>query len=135
MAEYTENEKQTMRAGAFGAVILVSKADPGAMDMIKESFAASKALAGAPGEMKDVFKGRPSMPKGNPADVEGGILADLTSSIAAISAKNPAQLDAYRQTVLDACTKAAEAAGGVSDRETAAMTKVKSAMGVGPQPA
>jgi len=132
---YTEDEKNTMRTGAFGAVMLVSRAEPGMMDSIKESFAASRALSRAPGEMQDVFKGMPKMPKGDRRQLEAGILADLTSSVAAISAKNPAQLDAFRQAVVDACTRAADAAGGISPAEVAALMKVKSAMGIGPQPA
>jgi hypothetical protein len=133
MAEYTDSEKKQLRGAAFGAVYLVAQADPGMIDMLKESFAASKALAKAPGEMKAVFQGggMPKMPKGDPASMESAILAGLQSSVATISAKDPAQLDAYRQTVLDACTSAAESAGGgVNAAETAALSKVKGALGV-----
>jgi hypothetical protein len=134
MAEYTDPEKQQMRSAAFGAVFLVSQADPGMFDMIKESFAASKALAKAPGEMQAVFKGMsvPKMPKGDPSQIEAAVLSDLSSSVATISAKDPAQLNAYRQTVLDACTSAAEAAGGgVDPNETQVLSKVMSALGIG----
>jgi hypothetical protein len=134
MADYTDVEKQQMRNAAFGAVFLVSQADPGMFDMIKESFAASKALSKAPGEMQAVFKGMsmPKVPKGDPSQVESAVLADLSSSIATISAKDPAQLDAYRQTVLEACTSAAEAGGGgVDPNETAVLSKVMSALGIG----
>ncbi|HEY2794175.1 MAG TPA: hypothetical protein VGJ28_17550 [Micromonosporaceae bacterium] len=133
MAEYTDPEKQQMRDAAFGAVFLVSQADPGMFDMIKESFAASKALAKAPTEMQAVFKGMsiPKMPKGDPAQVEGAVLSNLSASVATISAKDPAQLNAYRQTVLDACTSAAEAGGGgVDPNETQVLSKVMSALGI-----
>lgn len=133
MAEYTDDEKKQMRTAAFGAVLLVTKADPGMFDMIKESFAASKALAKAPGSMQSVFKSAslPKMPKGDAAQVESAVLADLTSSVAVISAKAPADLDAYRHTVLDACTSAAESAGGgVVPAETAVLSKVMSALGL-----
>jgi hypothetical protein len=131
MADYTDDELQKMRSGAFGAVFLVSKADPGMFDMIKESFAASKALAKAPGDMQSVFKGMPKLPKGDAAQMEGTVLSDLSSSVAAISAKDPEQLNAYRQTVLDACTSAAEAAGGgVNPAETATLSKVMTALGL-----
>ena len=42
--QLTAEEKSTLKMAAFGAVYLVSHADPGAFDMIKESFAASRAL-------------------------------------------------------------------------------------------
>jgi len=41
----SDEEKTTVRNAAFGAVYLVSNADPGVFSMIKESFAASAALA------------------------------------------------------------------------------------------
>lgn len=133
MADYTDDEKKQMRTAAFGAVFLVSQADPGMIDMIKESFAASKAINKATGDMQAVFKGggMPKMPKGSPAEMEQAILAGLQSSVAAISSKEPADLDAYRHVVLDACTSAAEAAGGgVNPDETAALSKVMGALGM-----
>jgi hypothetical protein len=134
MAEFTDDEKQQMRTAAFGAVFLVSKADPGMFDMIKESFAASKALAKAPGSMQSIFKGGglPKMPKGDASQIEHEVLAQLSSSVAVISAKDPADLNAYRQTVLDACTSAAETGGGgVAPAETAVLGKVMTALGMG----
>ena len=133
MADYTDDEKQQMRSAAFGAVFLVSKADPGMFDTIKESFAASKAIAKAPADMQAIFKGGgiPKMPKGNASDMESAILTGLQSSVAAISAKQPADLDSYRHVVLDACTSAAETAGGgVSPTETAALSKIMGALGM-----
>ncbi len=133
MADFTDEEKQQMRTAAFGAVFLVSQADPGMFDMIKESFAASKSLAKAPGSMQAVFKGGglPKMPKGDAAQIEQQVLAQLSSSVAVISAKDPGDLNAYRQTVLDACTSAAETAGGgVQPAETAVLGKVMTALGM-----
>jgi hypothetical protein len=134
MADYTDAEKQQMRTAAFGAVFLVSQADPGMLDMVKESFAASKAMSKATGDMQSVFRGGglPKMPKGNKSEMEQSVLSALQSSVAAISAKQPADLDPYRRVVLDACTSAAETAGGgVSPAETTALSKVKGALGMG----
>lgn len=131
MTEFTDDEKSTMRNAAFGAVFLVSSAEPGMFDMIKESFAASKSLSQASGDLQGVFKGMamPKMPKGSPKDIESGVLSELSSSVATLQTKSPEDLDAYRHLVLDACEGAAEAAGGVSAKETDAMSKVKSALG------
>jgi hypothetical protein len=131
---YTDDEKQQMRNAAFGAVFLVSKAEPGMIDMVKESFAASKAMTKATGDMQAVFKGggMPKMPKGDPSQMEQTVLSGLSSSVAAISAKSPQDVDAYRHVVLDACTSAAEAAGGgVNPNETQVLSKVMSALGMG----
>ena len=135
MADYTDDEKQQMRTAAFGAVFLVTKADPGMLDMVKESFAASKAMTKATGDMQAIFKsaGLPEMPKGNGPELEQSVLLGLQSSVAAITAKKPADLDDYRHVVLDACTSAAEAAGGgVSAAETAELSKVRGALGMSP---
>jgi hypothetical protein len=130
---YTDDEKAQMRNAAFGAVFLVSKAEPGMIDMVKESFAASKAMTKATGEMQGVFKsgGMPKIPKGDPSSTEQSVLAGLSSSVQMISTKAPQDVDAYRHVVLDACTSAAEAGGGgVSGTETQMLSKVMSALGM-----
>lgn len=131
MTEFTDDEKQALRNGAFGAVFLVSNADPGMFDMIKESFAASKSFAKASGDLQGVFKGMsmPKVPKGSKDEVESSVLSELSASVATLQAKAPEDIDSYRQVVLEACTNAAEAAKGVTPAETAALSKVKSALG------
>src|SRR4029079_3873576 len=108
MTEYTDSEKQQLRNAAFGAVFLVSHAEPGTMDMIKESMAASKSFAQASGDLQSVFRGMsmPKIPKGNQADVEAGVLSQLSNSVATIGAKAPQDVDPYRRIVMDACNNA-----------------------------
>jgi hypothetical protein len=131
MTDFTDDEKKQLRTAAFGAVFLVSQADPGMLDTIKESFAASKSFAQASGDLQDVFRGMsmPSVPKGSKDQVEQSILGDLSASVATLQTKSPQELDAYRRVVLDACNSAAAAAKGVSPGETAALSKVTSALG------
>jgi hypothetical protein len=133
MTEYSDSEKQQLRNAAFGAVFLVSQADPGMIDMIKESFAASKSFAKASGDLQGVFRGMsmPKIPKGNPQDIETGVLSQLSSSVAAIQAKSPPDVQPYQHIVLDACTNAAEAAKGVTAPETEMLSKVMRALGAG----
>ena len=130
MTDFTDDEKKTLRSAAFGAVFLVSNADPGMFDMIKESFAASKSFARASGDLQNVFRGMsmPSVPKGSKEQVEQGVLAELSASVATLQTKSPSELFSYRHVVLDACTSAAEAAKGVAPEETAALAKVMSAL-------
>ena len=131
MTEYTDTEKQTLRSAAFGAVFLVSSAESGALDMIKESIAASKSFAQASGDMQGVFRGAgmPKMPKGSKADIEAGVLSDLSASVNTLQQKAPTDADAYRRIVMDACTSAAAAAKGVSPPEAAMLGKVQQALG------
>jgi hypothetical protein len=133
MTEFTDAEKRTMRDAAMGAVFLVSKAEPGMIDTVKESFAASKSFATASGDLQGVFKGfsLPKIPKGSVEEMESGVLSQLSASVATLETKSPADVDAYRHIVLEACAKAAGAAKGVSAAESAAVTKVKSALGAG----
>ena len=134
MTEYTDTEKQQLRSAAYGAVFLVSHAEPGMMDMIKESMAASKSFAQASGDLQGVFRGMsmPKIPKGNPADVEAGVLSQLSNSVATIGAKAPQDVDSYRRIVLDACNSAAKAAKGVSAPESEMLSKVMQALGAPP---
>lgn len=134
MTEYTDSEKQQLRSAAFGAVFLVSRAEPGALDMIKESMAASKSFAQASGDLQGVFRGMsmPKIPKGSPADIEAGVLSQLSNSVATIGAKAPQDVDPYRRIVLDACNSAAGAAKGVSASESEMLAKVMQALGAPP---
>ena len=134
MTEYTDSEKQQLRSAAFGAVFLVSKAEPGMMDMIKESMAASKSFAQASGDLQGVFRGMsmPKIPKGSSSEIEAGVLSQLSSSVATIQAKSPQDVDPYRRIILDACNNAAQAAKGVSAPESQMMSKVMQALGASP---
>jgi hypothetical protein len=133
MTEYSELERQTLRTAAFGAVYLVSSAEPGMMDMVKESFAASKAFAASSPELRDVLRagGLPKVPKGSPTEIENGVLNALQQSTSILQAKGQPELDGFRSAVTTAIDDVAEAAGGTSSAETAAIGKVKAALGVG----
>src|SRR5262249_48756456 len=81
MTTYTDQERQTLRTAAFGAVYMVSSAEPGFFDMVKESFAGSKAL-GKSTELRDILRsgGLPPMPKGSPQEIEAGVISALGQS-------------------------------------------------------
>jgi hypothetical protein len=131
MAEpLTDEEKMTLKTGAFGAVFLVSNADPGFFAMVKESFAASGALAETSGPVKDVLTRGPlpELPKDSPAAVEAAVLPALRESVAILRAKAPEEFDTYRAAVLTAADRVASAVRGVSQAETEAMAKVRQAL-------
>jgi hypothetical protein len=133
MAEpLTEEDKQTLKTAAFGAVFLVSNADPGFFSMLRESFAASGALAGSTGLVKDVMTAGalPRLPKDSPEQVEAVVLPALRQSVQILTAKVPEELENYRTTVLGAANRVANAAEGVSADEEAMLAKVRIALGV-----
>ena len=132
MTDYSDQERQTLRSAAFGAVFLVSHAEPGMFDAVKESFAGSKAFAAASPELRDLLKsgGIPKIPGGSPTDIESGVLKALTDSTAILETKGQSELDGFRTVVTNAMEAAAAAADDVSPREVAAISKVKTALGV-----
>lgn len=150
MAELlSEDEKQTMKAAAFGAVFLVANADPGLFSVLRESFAAAGAFTGSTGLVRQVLTtGRPpKLPKpspdspeteavgdagtgGNPSVTKTFVLAALRESVAALSVKVPDELENFRQTVLDAVNRVASVSDGASERESAMIAEVKQALGV-----
>jgi hypothetical protein len=81
--------------------------------------------------MQGVFRGMsmPKMPKGTPAEIEQGVLSQLSASVKTLQAKSPADVPAYQHIVLDACTSAAESVKGVTPAETAVLGKIMSALG------
>jgi hypothetical protein len=132
MTEYTDQERQTLRTAAFGAVFLVSKADPGFFDAVKESLAGGKVLATTSQEMRDLLKsgGVPHLPKGSPTEVESSVLTALNRSTAILQAKNPTELDGFRAAIVSACDQVASAGGGgANEAEKAMVTRVKTALG------
>jgi hypothetical protein len=127
----TDDEKQTLKAAAFGAVYLVSNADDaGLFHVLRESFAASAALAGATGLVNEVLTGGPlpKLPKSPPADEAEVVLPALRRALVILAAKAPEELESYRSTVVEAVDRVAGAAGGVSARESGMIAKVKEAL-------
>jgi hypothetical protein len=130
VAELTDDERNTLKTGAFGAVYLVSNADPGLFSMVRESFAASDAFAGATGLVKDVLATGelPKLPRDTPEAVEALVLPALRRAVAVLTAKSPHDLEQYRSTVISAADRVAKAASGVDPAETAMIAKIKQSL-------
>lgn len=140
MAELTAEERTVLKTAAFGAVFLVSNADPGFFTMLKESFAASGALAGTTGLVKNVLTtgALPRLPRPSrrssdgTAEVEAIVLPALARSVAILDEKAPDEVANYRTAVIAATEQAAHAAHGVNAREAEMITKVRAALGLAP---
>ena len=132
MTDYSDEERDTVRSAAFGAMLLVSKADPGFFAMFKESMAGSKTLAKASPELRELLKsgGMPSQPKGAPEEIDKAVLTSVEQAVAILQEKGPDEVEGFKALIVDACDKVAQASKGVAPAETEAIGKVKSALGV-----
>jgi hypothetical protein len=133
MTDYSDQERKTLRTAAFGAMYLVSSAEPGFMDMVKETVAGSKAFATSSPELRDLFKGggMPQMPKGSRGDIEASVLSALGESRMILESKGGGELEAFTDAVSNAVDQVAQAAGGTSPSEVEAVNKVKAALAAG----
>ncbi|AKT52222.1 hypothetical protein [Arsenicicoccus sp. oral taxon 190] len=131
----TDEQRDQIRNGAFGAIALVSKADPGFLAMFKESMAGSKTLASAPADVRELLAGQglPTPPSGSPEEVESAVLRDLAGGYAALRSTAPGQAQGYRDVVLAACDQVAQASGGVAPTEQAVIEKIRGALTDQPQ--
>jgi hypothetical protein len=111
MTAYTEAEGQTLRTAVFGAMVLVSTADPGSVDL-------RAVIAAAP----------PSLPKGSASDVEAGVLAALREAVVIIDAHEPRDVAIFRAAVTEMCRSVAGADGEVAVTEKEMVTRVVEAL-------
>ena len=134
-ADFTEDEWKALEKGVKGAGMLVSVSDRDFTDSFGEASALAKALAAhraSPSELVRELAGTRGTGFGmtaSPQEVESETMASLHSGVAALGAKAPDELDAYRQLVVDVVRAVAEAKGGVKQNEAATMTRIEEALG------
>jgi len=127
MTVYTEEEGRTLRTAVFGAMVLVSTADPGSLD--EESYAGAKAVEHLSPALREVLRAdRPELPSGTVSDVEVGVLDALRRSARIVAAKAPAEAGAFPTAVLAICREVAMADGQVAEAESAVVAKVRAAL-------
>lgn len=126
----TDEERLTLKTGAFGAVFLVSNADPGMLGVIRESVAASGALADASGVVKEALTTGPlpRLPRDSQLEIESVVLPALGRAVRILREKSPADVEAYRSVVLTAADRVARAHDGVAPAETAAIEQIRGAL-------
>jgi hypothetical protein len=120
----------TLKRAAFGAVFMVSNADPGVLSMVKESFAASNVIAGSTGLVREVLTtgGLPQLSTESPDDVESVAVPALRRAVELLRDRAPDELENYCQTVLRAAEHVALASDGVSTAEAAMLDKIRNAL-------
>ncbi|WP_349878686.1 hypothetical protein ABIH81_01650 [Micromonospora sp. HUAS YX12] len=130
MERLTADERLTLKTGAFGAVFLVSNAVPGVLAMVRESFAASGALAEVGGVVKEALTTGPlpQLPRDSVLEVESVVLPALRRSVEILRAKSPGDVETYRSVVLAAAERVAQAHRGIDPAEAAAIEKIRQAL-------
>ena len=135
-ADFTEDEWKAMQKGLTGAGTLVSVSDRDFTDSFGEASALAKALAaqhaGGPSELVRELASARGTGFGltaSPQEVETETLAALRSAMETLAAKAPDETDNYRQLVLGVAEAVAAAKSGVEPSETAAIDKIKEALG------
>jgi len=135
-ADFTQEEWEAMQNGISGAGVLVAVSDPGFFDTFKEAKALAKHLREAHAKSESALvrdlaetHGTPFGMTASPEEVEKGTVDSLHAAVAALEAKSPEDLPAYKQVVIDVAESVAEAAKGVAPRESDALETVRSALG------
>jgi hypothetical protein len=135
-ADFTDDEWKAMQEGISGAGTYVALVDRGFFDNFKEANALARHLRDAHEHsdsvlVRDLAAGhdRPFGVTSSPQEIEQGTVSALEKAVAALEAKSPEDLPAYRQVVLDVAQSVAEAAKGVSDQENQALDRIRAALG------
>ncbi len=125
-----------MQEGITGAGMFVALVDRGFFDSFKEANALAHHLKDAHEHsdsvlIRDLATGhdRPFGMTASPQEVEQSTVATLGQAVAALEAKSPEDLPAYRKLVLDVAESVAEAAKGVSAQENQALDAIRAALG------
>jgi hypothetical protein len=134
-ADFSDAEWKAMQEGIAGAGMFVALVDRGFMDSFKEANALAHHLRQAHEHsdsvlIRDLAAGhdRPFGMTSSPEEIEGGTVTALQQAVAALQAKSPEDLPAYRQLVLEVAQSVAEAAKGVSPQENQALDRIRAAL-------
>lgn len=135
-ADFTEEEWKTLQKGVTGAGLLVSSGDRDFTDSFGEATALAKYLGGQREKSESQFIRELASVRGtgfgltnSAQEVEEETLATLRSASATLAAKAPDESVAYQQLVLAVTESVAEAKGGVKPGESAAIEKIREALG------
>jgi hypothetical protein len=135
-ADFTEDEWNAMEHGLAGAGYLVAMSDRGFWDNFKEASALAKHLSYAHEKsdsalVRDIAHGhgRPFGATASEQEAKDATVAALQAAVAALQAKSPDDLPAYKAAVLDVSQSVAEAAKGVSANESDVIATITTALG------
>ena len=134
-ADFTEGEWAALQKGLTGSALLVSLSDRDLSDSFGEVGALAKYLqgqqvAGPTDLIREIAKTHGTgFGFATPPDkMRAETVAAIGTSRAALAAKAPDEVDAYRALVLGATQVVAEAKGGVTPVETAMLEEIRKAL-------
>ena len=134
-ADFTDEEWKAMESGLTGAGMFVAIVDRGFFDSFKEANALAKHLRAAHDRsesplIRDLASGhdRPFGVTASPEEIEQSTVEALQQGMAALQAKSPDDLPAYKALVLDVAESVAAAAKDVSAQENQAIERIRSAL-------
>jgi hypothetical protein len=135
-ADFTAEEWKAMQEGITGAGMFVALADRGFFDSFKEANALAHHLGEAHEHSDSLLvrdlaaaHDRPFGMTASPQEIEQGTVSRLEQAVAALEAKSPEDLPAYRQVVLEVAEAVAKAAKGISPEENQALDRIRAALG------
>jgi hypothetical protein len=133
--DFTADEWTALEHGIMGAGTLVSLSDPKLFDTFKEASAVAKHLRAAHEKSDSALvrelatvHGNPFGMTASPQEVQDKTVEALHAAVAALQAKSPDDLPAYKAVVLDVAQSVAAAAHGVSDAETETIELIRGAL-------
>ena len=134
-ADFTEHEWGELQQGVTGAGLLVSTAHRDFTDSFGEASSIAKQLAAHRDSESELVRDLAST-RGtgfgliaSPDEVVEETIKALGGAVAVLTQKAPDELEPYRDLVLDVVTAVAEAKGGTRDEESAAIERIRSALG------
>ena len=135
-ADFTEEEWDQLHKGVTGAGLLVAMSDRGFFDTFNETGAMARHLGDARKDasselVRDLAAtGGAGFGFGTSLDeLETGTLEALRSGVSTLEQKAPEELDAYRSFVVEVAESVGKAAGGGDEAESAAVEKIRAALG------
>ena len=135
-ADFTDEEWTSLQKGITGAGMLVSVGHKDFTDSFGEASAMAKELVAKRKEGATELLRELAATRGTgfgfvaaPGEVEQGTLTALGEAVTILSTKAPDEVEPYKALVLDVAQTVAEAKGGVREEETAAIEKLRAALG------
>jgi hypothetical protein len=141
-SDFTPEEWSALEKGIMAAGTFVALSDRKLLDSFKEAGALAKHLSAAHQTSESSLvrelatsHSKPFGLTSSPAEVSKGTVESLQAAVAALKAKSPEDLDAYRALVVDVAESVAKAAHGVSPSESDALDVIRGALGDTPDAA
>lgn len=137
-ADFSAEDWQVLQYAVTDTMGYMSMADPGFWDTFKEASAAAKFMAGAKAESPsllirdlatDVKGARDKEATQNSMEVADKVTARIAQASALVAEQAPDELEAFKQFILGVARATAEAAKGVAEGETTALSKIEAALG------